>query len=66
MLFFVLICVKVVSYFAISFATFAVTMCLIHTVMALLRRKIFVPDDKWAPTSFMKLTHEAVKNGKIL
>ena len=53
---------QVISYFAISIATFVVSMCILHTVMALLRRKIFIPDEKWGPTSFMKLTHEAFKN----
>lgn len=48
---------------ALSLATIANVVALLHTVNALYwRRDICTPDVKWGPLSFMKLTHHAMRS----
>ncbi len=50
------------SIVALSMATIANFTNFLHTGVALIRRRgIFVPNNKWGPLSFMKLTHEAFR-----
>lgn len=43
---------------ALTAACFVNAVNMLSTITALIGRKIFTPEGKWSPLSFMKLTHE--------
>jgi len=45
----------------LAFASALNAMLLLQTLAAVLRFRVFVPDYKWGPLSFMRLTHEAFR-----
>jgi len=55
--------VKGVTIVYISIATFLAAMMLVHTILMLVKRRLFVPEDKWGPLSFMRISHYAFRGG---
>lgn len=52
---------EAILYLSLIACSGTTAVCTLLTFTALLRRRIFTPDIKWAPLSFMKLTHEAFR-----
>lgn len=50
-----------IAYAALAAASAINAILALHTLSGLIRRKIFVPDYKWGPLSYMRLTHEAFR-----
>jgi hypothetical protein len=54
--------VKALSFMSVILVTFVVAMCALHTLVLLQKRAdLFVPNEKWGPMSFMKVTHFAIR-----
>ena len=54
-------CAKIVMLMALTVASVANGLALLHTLSAIRRRKVFTPTPKWGPLSYMKLTHGAIR-----
>jgi hypothetical protein len=53
---------KALSWMSLILVTFVVAMCALHTLVLLQKRAdLFVPNEKWGPLSFMKITHFALR-----
>jgi glutaredoxin 3 len=46
---------------ALTVATGANSLALLHTLTAIRRQKIFTPTPKWGPLAFMKCTHQGIR-----
>ncbi|PNH09480.1 Glutaredoxin-C6 [Tetrabaena socialis] len=54
---------EAIAYATLFFTSWLHAILLLQTLTALIRRQVFVPDYKWGPMSFMRLTHEALRGG---
>ncbi|CAD7704182.1 unnamed protein product, partial [Ostreobium quekettii] len=52
---------KVIVYITLSLAATVTLVLTLHTSAGIIRRGVFIPDYKWGPMSFMKITHHAFR-----
>lgn len=57
--------IKILMLVALTVASAANSLALLHTLTAIRRRKAFTPTPKWGPLAFMKCTHAGIR-GAIL
>lgn len=50
-----------IAYACLAFCSYVNVVLMLQTAAALLRARVFVPDAKWGPLSFMRLAHEAFR-----
>ncbi|KAL6074286.1 Glutaredoxin domain-containing protein [Balamuthia mandrillaris] len=52
---------QAMAVFGVILISYLVALCFLQTITAVLRRDVFVPDDKWGPLSFTNIWHEAFR-----